>query len=618
VGIHIAACLADDVNVSGGSFADRSRHDTGETFDVPDLVSAPSNAKTGSVLRQSAGTASGKQTRSRFSAAIIRNPCYSEIIMTRGVMEGQRLAIVSNRLPIVLRRDDGGEWQIKPGSGGLVTALGPVLRDRGGIWIGWPGAAEESIGDAPSLDRRLSKGAKETGYLLRPVNLTQDEVGNYYYGFANATLWPLFHDLHSRCLFDPRYWDAYRKVNRKFARAVLKYTGEEDYVWVHDYHLILVADELKQLDSSRKTGFFLHTPFPPLDIFIKLPWRFQILEAMMQYDLLGFQTVRDRRNFVGCIRALFDGIRISGRGHASLLRSTARELRVGTFPISIDFREFAEIAATTRVAADASLVHANLPNRQLILGIDRLDYTKGIPNRLRAFADALDRYPEMRNRISLIQVVVPSRQAIGEYDQLKQEIERLVGEINGRFTALGWNPVIYMYRSLDRTDLVGYYRACEIALITPLKDGMNLVAKEYCASSVDNKGVLILSEFAGAAPQLQHDALLVNPYDIEQVADAIHHAFTMEPQERMLRMQRLRRSIARQDIYQWVDSFLQAAISRKPDSFTREPPFVPKRTRARSGSQSSPKAGVLVRGKQAESPSERRQEAASGERRAAR
>jgi trehalose 6-phosphate synthase/phosphatase len=491
-------------------------------------------------------------------------------------METTRLAVVSNRLAIVVEKGSAGEWVIKSGSGGLVTALGPVLRDRGGLWIGWLGSHLRESMDDQTLEDLLAEGSRETGYSLKPVELTEEEIQKYYFGFSNEILWPLFHDLPSRCNFDPAYWEVYERVNEKFAGKIAENTGEEDYVWVHDYQLILVADQLKKMGVNRHTGFFLHIPFPPLDGFIRLPWRFQILDAMLQYDLVGFQTVRDRRNFLDCVRMLIPDSKVIGHGQVARWLTPRREVLVGTFPISIDFRQFAEISGTREVEDLAWIIHANLPDRQLILGVDRLDYTKGIPHRLLAFANALERYPDLRKHITFVQVVVPSREGVPEYEALKREIERLVGEINGRFTEVGWTPIHYIYRSLSRVELLAYYRTCEIALVTPLKDGMNLVAKEYCASSIENNGVLILSEFAGAAAQLENGALLVNPYDIKGVADAIHDAFLMDPETRHARMEKMRRSIQRNDIFHWVNAFLRAGIAKNLSQFPKAEFFVPR------------------------------------------
>ncbi|MGC9325754.1 MAG: alpha,alpha-trehalose-phosphate synthase (UDP-forming) [Desulfomonilia bacterium] len=489
-------------------------------------------------------------------------------------MKTNRLAVISNRLPIVLSKEKDGTWSSQRGSGGLVTALGPVLRDRDGLWIGWLGAEAEDLPPQKHLQELISQGAQETGYALSPVNLTREEVQKFYYGFSNEILWPLFHDMFSQCNFNPDYWEFYQAVNRKFAAAVAENTTRSDYVWVHDYHLILLGRELKKAGVKRKTGYFLHVPFPPLDIFLKLPWRFEILEAFLEYDLVGFQTVRDRRNFIGCVRALL-GYRVKGRGHISSIQTHDNEVVVGAFPISIDFNEFSTRANTQEVAETAWIIHANLPRRQLILGVDRLDYTKGIPLRLLAYEHALATYPELRRNVTLVQVVVPSRRDVEEYERLKQEIERLVGEINGRFTQVGWTPIQYIFRSLSRSELVSYYRTCEIALITPLKDGMNLVAKEYCASKIERNGVLILSEFAGAASQLYQNALLVNPYDREGVARAIHQAYTMDQEERKERMNRMRRTIQRNNIFTWVRSFLRTSINKDLNDFPQIEFFVP-------------------------------------------
>jgi len=467
-----------------------------------------------------------------------------------------RLIAVSNRLPIKLRREKGN-WHVEPGAGGLVTALAPVLRNRGGVWIGWAGTTEDA-----DIQRLADSASHNAGYTLRPVTLTEDQVRDYYYGFANRVLWPLFHDFQTRCRFDPAYWYAYLDVNREFARVVTENTTLADYIWVHDYHLMYVAQALREAGVQRKTGFFLHIPFPSVDIFVKLPWRAQILRALLEYDLIGFQTMRDRRNFVQCLQLLYPLTKVTGRGSVISVELEGRQVRVGSFPISIDFNAFAVAASTPEVADRAWYFHETLPNQTIILGVDRLDYSKGIPQRLMAMRNLFTRYPNMKGKVTLVEVVVPSREEVPEYQKLKAHIERLVGEINGQFTGQGLVPIHYLYRTLIREELVAYYRAAEIALLTPLKDGMNLVAKEYCACSLEGNGVLILSEFAGAAAQMQKGALLVNPYDVEGLADAIHRAYVMDQTERYTRMRRLRENIRKYDIFWWVDSFLEAGFSR--------------------------------------------------------
>ncbi|MFC1682802.1 trehalose-6-phosphate synthase [Candidatus Zixiibacteriota bacterium] len=478
--------------------------------------------------------------------------------------KGNQLIIIANRLPVVLTKNRGGKWKMEPGSGGLVTALAPVLRDRGGVWIGWPGTIRQ---DEREIRTLLAKATKDVGYTLTPVMLTAAEKNNYYRGFSNEVLWPLFHDLQSRCNFDSTYWEAYQRVNQKFSTVIAKNCRESDFIWVHDYHLLSVAKCLRKLDVRTRCGFFLHTPFPPVDVFMKLPWRFQILLALLKYDLIGFQTLRDRRNFIQCVRMLVKGAETSGRGQVLTLSFGKKRVRVGTFPISIDYNEFVNLAKSKEVSERAWYIHEDLPKCQIILGVDRLDYTKGIPQKLKAFRYALKRFPELKEKVVLIQILVPSRRDIPEYEDLKIEIEGLVGEINGQFTRSGWVPIHYFFRSLNRRELLAYYRTAEIALVTPVKDGMNLVAKEYCASNIEENGVLILSEFAGATAQLQKGALLVNPHDIEGVGETIYQAYRMSAEEKKERMKRLRQSIRKYDIFRWVNSFLHTAIAKKLDYF---------------------------------------------------
>jgi trehalose 6-phosphate synthase len=465
-----------------------------------------------------------------------------------------RIVVVSNRLPIVLNKDNTGEWQIKPSSGGLVTALAPVVKERQGMWIGWPGTLEEA-----NMAELLTKGSQEAGYTLKSVTLTPEEYNRYYLGCSNEIIWPLFHDLQSRCNFEPAYWSAYETVNRKFAQVIAENTTASDYIWIQDYHLMLVARELRLLTPDRKIGFFLHTPFPPLDIYTKLPWRLQVLRGLLEFDLLGFQTARDRNNFLHCVGALIKGLRFDARRQISRVKMQDRAVRVGVFPISIDYEEFAHEAMTKTAIDGTAKLRKAMSDCQIILGVDRLDYSKGIPQKLKAFRTALELFSEMHGKIALIQIIVPSRENIPEYQTMRTEIEQLVSGINGQFGHPGWTPIHYMFRSLERNELISYYCAADIALVTPLKDGMNLVAKEYCAANIDENAVLILSEFAGAAYQLGRNTLVVNPYDAVGTANAIHRAYLMPVDERKARMKKLRRSIRERDIYWWLGRFLKAA-----------------------------------------------------------
>lgn len=472
------------------------------------------------------------------------------------------VVIVSNRLPLTIVRT-GKKTELIPGSGGLVTALAPVLSDRGGIWIGWDGTT-----NGQSQEKLFQKESIRSGYRLIPVALSTRQVELYYEGFSNATLWPLFHDFLDRCQFQPDTWEMYCRVNEQFAQATVAQSSPHDLIWVQDYHLMLVGSYITRQRVTRKTAFFLHIPFPPWDLFMRLPWRKELIEGLLHYDLVGFQTERDRWNFIRCVRRLFPGVFVRGPQRSQLIEYSGRVTRVGAFPISIDFEEFNRGASSREVADEAWYIHERLPDRKLVLGIDRLDYTKGILNRLEAFALFLDKYPHLRGKINFIQVVVPSRTNVREYQEMKRTIDETVGRINGQFTYHDWVPIFYIYRSLSRRELIAYYRTSEIALITPLKDGMNLIAKEYCASSVDSDGVLILSEFAGAAQQLGKSSLLVNPFSVEDVVTQIYRAYYMEESERKGRMRRLRAEIRRNNIFRWMEQFLSAAGTPLPKPHT--------------------------------------------------
>jgi trehalose 6-phosphate synthase/phosphatase len=464
-----------------------------------------------------------------------------------------RVIIVSNRLPTVITQE-GDRWGITAGSGGLITALAPVVKKNGGLWIGWPGC-----GDEAPLHELLDEFSSREGYRPVPVPLSQDSVDKYYLGFSNETLWPLFHDLLGHCRFSLENWHAYVDVNRRFADVVAEVTGPDDFVWVQDYQLAMVGAHLRRMQVERRLGYFLHIPFPAPDLFRRLPWKTELIQALLEYDLVGFQTLRDRRNFINSAMTFLPEVEVTSRHrHFTMLRCGDRQVKVGHFPISIDFDEFNGPAASREVEEAAWYLHENFGTRQLVLGIDRLDYTKGIPERFLAFERALEKYPDLKEKVSLLQVAVPSRTEVPEYQLLKEQLDQLAGRINARFSEAGWTPIHYVFRSLDKIQLLGHYRTAEIALITPLRDGMNLVAKEYCAASVDNRGVLILSEFAGAADQMGNNALVVNPYDVDGIADAIHLAYSMPAEERRRRMQALRDDIRRHDVHRWVKNFFSS------------------------------------------------------------
>ncbi len=493
-------------------------------------------------------------------------------------MEKQsNIIIISNRLPLIVKKTENGKKiELGKGAGGLVTAMAPVLKNRNGTWIGWPGYVQETEIDDRMLE--IIQSAAD-GYSVKPVMLTSDDLKNYYEGFSNSIIWPLFHCFTDKCIFLAEYWASYQKVNKKFARTVYENATYLDFIWVHDYQLILVGAQLRKMNMKNPIGFFLHIPFPPYDIFSRCPWRFEILSAMLEYDILGFHTIQNKRNFIRCIRNIIKEVEIPKKAElieaVSEVKIGNRVLRIGVFPISIDFNEFFLKAWDSDVYRRSKEMRKNTPDTKILLGIDRLDYTKGIPEKLKAFEMFLTRFPQFHKKANLIQLVVPSRREITAYADLKLKIEQLVGEINGMFGTDDWLPVLYMFRSLERNELISLYRACEIAFITPVKDGMNLIAKEYCACNIDEKGVLILSEFAGAAQQFHQDAILVNPHDIEGMANAIYRAFNMPLDERTQRMRNLRENVKSKDVFWWLNSFLNAAIGKDLSGFPQMDEYFP-------------------------------------------
>ncbi len=450
-----------------------------------------------------------------------------------------RLVVAANRLPVRWDSEDD-QWVTSPG--GLVSALAPVLEQRGGIWVGWNGGA----GGDPEV-------FETDGFANKAVILDEDQVENHYYGFSNGTIWPLYHDAIRPPEYHRHWWRPHVTVNEMFADAVAEVANKKDLIWVQDYQLQLVPGMLRQRLSSTRIGFFLHIPFPPPEIFERLPWRRQMLEGLLGADYLGFQTRRAALNFAASARE-FSG----ARGPAGELRHGNRVIRAEAVPISIDTPHFARAAAEDSAQEVAAKLRSDLGNpNTIVVGVDRLDYTKGIDLRLRALETLLETRPELIGRVSLVQVAVPSRENVDQYQEIRRRVEEMVGRINGRFGRADWLPVHYLYRSLPFHELIGTYLAADVMLVTPLRDGMNLVAKEYVATRLDNSGVLILSEFAGAAETMD-DALIVNPYDVDGLADTLGAAVTMDHSEQRARMRKLRRVVNRWDVHAWARHNIEA------------------------------------------------------------
>ncbi|RMH26989.1 MAG: trehalose-6-phosphate synthase [Planctomycetota bacterium] len=456
----------------------------------------------------------------------------------------RRLVVVSNRLPVRrVRRGGSTAWEQSPG--GLVTALAPILKSARGAWIGWAGGS----GRAPAPF--TLEGVRYT-----PVSLSRGQLEDFYEGFSNRTLWPLYHDAVRAPEFRRRWWWPYVDVNRKYAEAAAATAKRGDLVWVHDYHLQLVPAMLRELRPDVRIAFFLHIPFPPDELFAHMPWRSQIIEGLLGADLIGFQTPTGVRHFMATAR------RVAGvHGSRGTLSTGGRHVRVGAYPISIDLAAFDRLARAPETAARLHRLRVRLGrDRRVILGVDRLDYSKGIDARLKAVAELLTSGRATPADTVFVQVAVPSRESVKEYAELREEVERLVGRINGEFGEPGLAPVHYLHRGLPQAELVSHYLAADVMLVTPFRDGMNLVAKEYVACRTDDTGALVLSEFAGAAHELKA-ALMVNPHDVDGLAAGIDAALHMPHAEGARRMRSLRRAVRHNTVFDWADEYLGAAWS---------------------------------------------------------
>lgn len=464
----------------------------------------------------------------------------------------RKLVMVSNRLPVIYRNADQQGCQIEMSAGGLATALRAVARRRPVQWIGWAGAdydpdARDIIASTVALDCDLI-----------PVFLSEADRRDFYCGFCNEIIWPLFHGLPPTSSFEPGYWRRYLDVNARYSESICREVSPDDFVWVHDYHLMLQGKLLSSRCNREQLAFFLHIPFPPPDVLAELPWKMEIMDSLLSFGTVGLQTAQDHEHFLSCVCSYFPQAQIRSTALGTVIVRGQKRTTVRHCPISVDFEEFAQLAMQPQVVAEAERIRIAANVRRLVLGVDRLDYTKGIPERLEAFRDLLTRYPGLRQEIGLIQVVVPSREDIPRYQKLKNEVESLVASINAEFGRKSWLPIRYKYGCLSREHLVAHYRAADIALVTPLKDGMNLVAKEFCASRVDDNGILILSEFAGSAAQLRTGAYLVDPRHTSSIASALHDAIDPDQADVRRRMRRMRRNVKLNNIHRWCDDMLRA------------------------------------------------------------
>lgn len=484
---------------------------------------------------------------------LLRTDCENDSSRVEG-MNQRQLIVISNRLPMTLSQD-GGSWQAKPSSGGLATAMEPILTKRGGLWIGWAG--ENGKIGREERDSLLAESARGFSYV--PVDFPAGAGPAFYEGYPNQTVWPLFHYFPDRMNFDPVSWKAYVDGNRYFSEKVPESAQSRDLIWIHDYHLMLLPSMLRETQPESKIGFFLHIPFPASEVFSMLPHRDEILRGLLGADLIAFHTHGHLHHFRSSV------LRILGiESRMDAIEYEGRTVRIEALPIGIAAAPLAALAQEGgEGAARMEELRLRYAGQNILIAVDRLDYTKGIPERLRTFRRLLRDRADLRGKVVLIQVAVPSREGIGEYQNLQGEIDGLVGEINGEFGIAEWSPIAYLKHPVNRPELAVLYAIAGVGWVTPLRDGMNLVAKEYCACKPEHDGVLVLSEFAGAAAEMG-EALLVNPYDEEQVAGAIARALEMEPDERERRMKRLRDRVFGNDVFAWANHFLEILESLEP------------------------------------------------------
>jgi trehalose 6-phosphate synthase/phosphatase len=468
-------------------------------------------------------------------------------------LKDRHLIVVANREPYQIYRYQD-ELKLERTTGGLVSALDPILQNCKGLWICWDGAVERES-NFEDLCRLAELNKIQLPYQVKTIPLSEEEITRYYYGFSNRQLWPLFHYLSSHYHFDEQDWSHYAQVNRKFAEVAVKNASPNSLIWIQDYHLMLVPNDIRKINPQANVGFFSHIPFPHYEVFRMLPTRRQILEGMLGSDIIGFHTPSYAYYFMECAEKLLpDKVKILD---SKTLAYDSRKILVGDFPIGIDFEKIDTYARLPVVDEAVKHIrnHFQSPVEFIGIGVDRLDYSKGILERLECMALFFERYPAYKGRLVFIQIAVPSRVYVREYQQIKQEIDEAVGRINGRYSQEGWTPIHYLYRGFPLEELIAYYKAADFALVNSLRDGMNLVAKEYCAAQTESNGALILSEMTGASGQLEN-GFLVNPYDHPAVVEAIHTVLNMPHPEKRMQMQALRQGIQDHNIGKWVTNFM--------------------------------------------------------------
>ncbi|MBD3290887.1 bifunctional alpha,alpha-trehalose-phosphate synthase (UDP-forming)/trehalose-phosphatase [candidate division KSB1 bacterium] len=462
----------------------------------------------------------------------------------------QKMIFISNRLPVNVVKKKGS-LQYFPSAGGLATGLKAFYKKYESLWIGWPGMVTKNFPEKKEITEQLHKDK------MHPIFLTKNQIEKYYEGFSNKTIWPLFHYFTEYTVYEKRLWETYRQVNKIFSEEVLKYANDNDIIWVHDYQLMLLPALLREKLPNATIGFFLHIPFPSFEIFRTLPWRHHILNGMIGADLIGFHAYDYVRHFLSAARRLLGYEHTLGK-----ITVGDRVVKADSFPMGIDYEKFAKAAEDEGVQREIDAIRKQVGNHKLILSVDRMDYSKAIPQRLKAFDMFLEENPEYRKEVTLVLVVVPSRLKVEQYRNLKEEVDQLVGTINGKYGDIGWTPIWYLYRNLPFKMLSALYNVGDIALVTPFRDGMNLIAKEFVASRANGKGVLILSEMAGASHELG-ESIIINPNDLEDIKLAIAAALKVPEDDQIRHNREMQLKLSRYNVQRWAKDFFDTLISVK-------------------------------------------------------
>ena len=481
----------------------------------------------------------------------------------------ERVILVSALLPVSVKEVKRGEYQVRVSPGGLITTLSQSIKGKKVKWFGWYGFHKHS----KKIEQLIKESGEKEGFDLYPVSLTEDEIENFFNNFSNGVIWPLFHTFPQYCRFEEEYWQYYKKVNEKFAEKILKNIDDNTVVWVHDYHFFLLPEILKKKKPDLKIYFFLHIPFPTFENFLKLPWRRDILHGLLHYDFIGFHTKIDRNNFITCVKHFFS-VKEKVKEPVVELIFENKKIKTASIPISIDFSKYDNLARSSEVEKIYKELKQRYDDKFLILSIDRIDYTKGLVEKLDAYRRFLEKYPQYLEKVVLLVSTAPNVKNLPEYKELEREFHHKIAEINGTFGTSDWRPVHFINKRLDFYELFAYYRVSDVCFINSIKDGLNIVCKEYASSNIDETGAVLLSEFAGASTEIKEYVYLINPYDREGIADTLN-SLLKETNKKREKMKGLREHISKFDIHWWGETYFKLAEGKKVKRFPKLMDFYP-------------------------------------------